>query len=391
MFQLPTVGWLTLAEFYYFALCTVCATDIKLTVEPSVNVIAGGHFNLSCWVNSKGFPIVWTKDNKEIGEDCKLFNIDDRITCVNLANAYILRINPVTWTDRGQWACSHGPKWRQLITMHIIVPAFVHPPSILPVRLPVIQPANRANSNDPTSLTAESQDLALHVVGNGTRDDPVDLTGQQVDAAKAVIVRCRSSCASVKHYLQWKHRNSTWTSALRPQVMHFYPSPVAEQMRVDEPPIIERCPEGLQSVSGQVRIACDSVTSNAVDLNKLVGLNRITCRVHYNEEQRFVDDLLVDHSPALPSSPVGRSPAWGENPVEECSPIGQQQFTCIYLLCAGHKTPWLTFGERVALVTAVPLCILFGVLLRQVSKQSRRASQKNLLLPRQHDAVEVML
>ncbi|KAF8565492.1 hypothetical protein P879_05974 [Paragonimus westermani] len=390
----------------YVFVCVFCAfstrgaiSELTFTSTPSSKVVSGQFLKLSCSVDDKQVPIVWMKDGEDIGNDCVLYGKYVDRTCSKVQNAFNL-IFRAELSDQGIWSCSYGARMKKSIRIEVVVPALVYPLKVIPYGNPSSQADNQAQT---ISLAASSNlqlNSGLRVFGTGTRQNPIDLTGRHPSSATEVLIQCRSTCASVQHHLQWKCANSTWSGILRPSVVDI----ILEHTMTHEGTVgfssQGSCPKDSQSVLGQVRIGCASSTSapttggDARMMNALQGLNRILCQPDHTNEQAFIDEStpnIPQYAFLMSSAGLPVNVTVSELQSNECSQTAYQRGACVYVMCPGHPVPLFTVGERVALAAAIPLFLLFCLVLCYLTRQRRRAKRKANMAPGQCQEIELML
>lgn len=104
------------------------------------------------------------------------------------------------------------PDWSLSLFHSHPVPALVHPLKVYPLGIP---PRPTVDSTQPIGPAASANlqvnsanPATLRVIGSGSRENPIDLTGKHLGSAREVFIQCQSTCASVPHHLQWQCANS---------------------------------------------------------------------------------------------------------------------------------------------------------------------------------------
>ncbi|KAF6779478.1 hypothetical protein AHF37_01015 [Paragonimus kellicotti] len=411
----------------YIFVCVFCApnvlkaiSELTFTAIPSSKIVSGQFLKLSCSVDGKQVPIVWMKDGEDIGNDCVLYGKYVDRTCSKVQDAFNL-IFRAELSDQGIWSCSYGARMKKSIRIEVVVPALVYPLKVIPYG----NPSNHIdNQVQPISLAASSSlqmNSGLRVVGTGTRQNPIDLTGRHSRSATEVLIQCRSTCASVQHHLQWKCANSvsifessavSFPALVYPLKVIPYGNP-SNHIDNQVQPISLAASSSLQMNSGlrvvgtgtrqnpidltgrhsrsatevliQCRSTCASVQhhlqwkcansvsifesslcpvtdqgevdlwvtqkepggwialfynmSALIDLNALQGLNRILCLPDHTTEQAFIDESTpnIPHYAFLMSSaglPVNVTVS--ELQSNECSQTAYQRGACVYVMCPGE-------------------------------------------------------
>ncbi|KER29832.1 hypothetical protein T265_03626 [Opisthorchis viverrini] len=281
------------------------------------------------------------------------------------------------------------------------VPAYLDPPKIIPVGpadTTTVLTAAQIQNNQRTNIVEDKPRL----IGTGTLEDPIDLTGRVPNSVTELIIQSQSTCASVKHDLQWRCENSTRSFSLRPSVVQAIPDTGTRRLGTLSFAPQLPCPNGLYSITGQVRIGCDSrmKTSSSSDRgtreNALVGLNRIKCTPNHGRDQAFIDQTFSREAANLYAQRISSMQLTSSGFYDDCLPIdptqrNKQRSACVYVLCPGPVEPWFTLSERVAIAVSVPVFILLCLLLCYVTQRRRRSKQKSNLAPGQNHEIELML
>ncbi|TGZ65421.1 hypothetical protein CRM22_005889 [Opisthorchis felineus] len=374
---------------------------IVLWANPSEKVIEGNYLQLSCTVDDQIFAVIWKKDGEELAENCRFFKNHSRYNCIREKNSFNFVITAAERTDAGIWKCTYGPRIWSSLAIQVVVPAYLDPPKIMPVgpadTTTVLNAAQIAN-NQRTNIVEDK----LHLIGTGTLEDPIDLTGRVPNSVTELIIHSQSTCASVKHELQWRCENSTRSFSLRPSVVQAIPDAGTRRLgTLGFAPQIP-CPNGLYSITGQIRIGCDSRmrTRTSADRgtreNSLVGLNRIKCTPNHGRDQAFIDQTFSREAANLYAQRISSVQLTSSGFYDDCLPIdptqrNKRRSACVYVLCPGPIEPWFTLSERVAIAVSVPVFILLCLLLCYVTQRRRRSKQKSNLAPGQNHEIELML